>query len=229
MFAKYPENQIRFLIFAAAAIIHILLLFFAVLPAGAKYIDSKQNQESAVIKLINIEERTPEPPPVIRLPPPAEPYIETSADYPDNTSETIAENIIVTEEKPDQAEMSAPVNGSAEGISAEIKQEYLPVNRITDPPGMPENEIRKALVYPPVALRARVQGIVYLDLFIDAQGNLADIKIYRETPENRGFAEAAVNAVKTAITNGGRIIPGKLNGENVAVQYRYPVEFRVSR
>jgi protein TonB len=61
---------------------------------------------------------------------------------------------------------------------------------------------------------------VILELFIDNQGVVRNIVVLRETPEGRGFAEAAVRAFQ-----GMRAVPAQANGENVAVRYRWPVRF----
>jgi protein TonB len=100
--------------------------------------------------------------------------------------------------------------------------EYLPMSRISVLPVLPEDQIRRATVYPPIALRSGIEGMVFLELFVDRQGEIRQISILRESPEGRGFGEAAVKAF-----TGIRGIPAQSNGENVAVRYRYPVRFTI--
>jgi protein TonB len=71
-------------------------------------------------------------------------------------------------------------------------------------------------------LRAKIEGMVYLELFVDRRGEVRRITVLRENPENRGFAEAAVKAFE-----GIRGVPAQANGATVAVRYRYPVRFAI--
>ena len=98
--------------------------------------------------------------------------------------------------------------------------EYLPQHRITQVPVLPEDEIRRATVYPPIAQRSNIEGVVYLELFIDRQGNVQNVRILRENPPGRGFGEAAVRAFR-----GIRGKPAESDGVPVAVRYRYNINF----
>jgi protein TonB len=71
-----------------------------------------------------------------------------------------------------------------------------------------------------MALRAKIEGMVYLELFVDRHGQVQQIRILRENPENRGFGEAAIKAFQ-----GMKGEPAQANGTAVAVRYRYPVRF----
>jgi protein TonB len=96
------------------------------------------------------------------------------------------------------------------------------MHRISAPPVFDEGEIIRALVYPPIALRSGLEGMVYLELFIDREGSVQRITVLKEDPPERGFGEAAVNAFR-----GIRGKPAESNGQPVAVRYRYPVRFRM--
>jgi protein TonB len=96
------------------------------------------------------------------------------------------------------------------------------MHRISTPPVFSERDILRALVYPPIPLRSGLEGIVYLDLFIDREGLVRRITILREDPPDRGFGEAAVKAFE-----GMRCKPAEANGQAVGVRYRYPVRFRI--
>jgi protein TonB len=132
--------------------------------------------------------------------------------------EALAETMIETDEAPDQTVVSgiiAPSYGSGQ-------EDYLPMHRVSVAPVFSENEIRDRLIYPPIALRAKLEGIVYLELSVDRRGQVRQITVLRETPENRGFAEAAVKAFE-----GIQGVPAQANGAAVAVRYRYPVRFAI--
>jgi protein TonB len=135
--------------------------------------------------------------------------------------EAIAETMIETDEEPDQIVVSGIIapRQSAYGYGQE---EYLPMHRVSVPPVFSEKEIKDRLVYPPIALRAKIEGMVYLELFVDRYGEIQRITVLRESPENRGFSEAAVKAFE-----GIRGSPAQANGAAVAVRYRYPVRFAI--
>jgi protein TonB len=198
-------GKIRFFIFLFACVVHALLLVFVVFRVGT----AKQAEEvpASIMKLVDVREETPPPPP----PPPEKP-----PEIFQNTVEAVAETMVETDEVPDEA-VSETVPYTEE---REEQIEFLPMSRISELPVFPEDQIRAAIVYPPIARRSGIEGVVYLELFVDRQGEIRQISILRETPEGRGFGQAAVNAFK-----GIRGRPAKSNGQEVAVRYRYPVRF----
>ena len=52
------------------------------------------------------------------------------------------------------------------------------------------------LVYPPIALRQRVDGIVELNVLVDEKGNVADVTVVTAAGGRTGLSEAAVENVK---------------------------------
>jgi protein TonB len=198
-------GKIRFLIFLFAALLHALLLIFV-----AFHIETTEKEEevpASIMKLVDVREETPPPPPPERPP-----------EILQNTVETVAETMIETEEIPNEV-----ISAIAPRVERQEEQiEFLPMNKISVLPMFPEDQIRGAIVYPPIALRSGIEGVVYLELFVDRQGEIRQINILRETPEGRGFGEAAVNAFK-----GIRGTPAQSNGREVAVRFRYPVRFTI--
>ncbi|MDR0312226.1 MAG: energy transducer TonB [Treponema sp.] len=201
---KEKENSLRLNIFLLVLLFHLGLLAFLVFPA-AKELNIETSQ-AVVINLIDIDE---EPPPV---------YLNTLPEIFTNTVEAIAENIIEVDEVPDLI-ITQGIIYTYETVEVAVI-EYLPMSKISKEPIFPEDQIRRNLVYPRIALNSGIEGTVYLELFIDSQGNIRDIQILRENPENRGFGEAAKNAF-----SGIKVTPAEADGRNVAVRYRYPVRF----
>jgi protein TonB len=198
----FNSPRTRFIAFAAVALLHILLLRFVAFQMEI----AARNEEPAagVMKLVDVEEELPPPPP----------------DMPrSNTSESVAETMLESDVEPPPYTAYAP----AAAIVIPEQIEYLPQHRISVLPVLPEEEIRRATVYPPIARRSNIEGVVYLELFIDRQGIVRDVRILRETPQDRGFGEAAVNAFR-----GIRGKPAEANGEAVAVRYRYNISFRLN-
>jgi protein TonB len=174
------------------------------------------------MKLVDVEEAPPPAPkPVPKARPPA---VKPAENTP--VSPVVAENTMTSTTAP--AASSAPQetasanNNAASGNGAGEAINFLPMSKITKLPQFPEAQIRANVVYPPIALRAGIEGVVYLELFVDAQGNVRDIHILREKPEGRGFGEAATNAFR-----GIKAVPAEADGKPAAVRYRYPVRFKI--
>lgn len=128
-------------------------------------------------------------------------------------------------------EAPAPVEVAAAPPSAappsnrppvQAEETYLPQNQVSVMPFFNDRDIRSRLVYPPIALRSGIEGTVYLELYIDSDGNVRRVEILKEDPTGRGFGEAAANAF-----TGLRGKPAEANGKLVAVRYRYPVRFKM--
>jgi protein TonB len=207
-------NFTRLILFLTVAVAHLLLiLFFAItVDAGIQTAE----QPPSVMKLTDFEEEAPPPPPPPEIPPP---------EVPQSAVESIAETMIETEEVPEDQEVVAPgtlIPPQAPVQAAAEEERYLPMHLVSVAPVCSEREVLSALVYPPIALRAGITGIVYLELFIDRHGEIRQITVLRENPAGRGFGEAAVNAFR-----GLRAKPAEANGEAVAVRYRYPVRFTI--
>ena len=189
--------RVRLVSFAAVAVLHIMLLLFVAFRMEI----AVKNEEpvAGVMKLVDVQEELPPPPP------PDIPYT--------NTQESIAETMIETEVEPPSFVAYAP---QTEQI------QYLRQHEISIVPVLPEDEILRKMIYPPIAQRSNIEGTVFLELFIDRQGNVRDARILRENPPDRGFGEAAVNAFK-----GIKGKPAQANGVPVAVRYRYNLRFEL--
>ena len=191
------EKRLRLAVFAAVAIAHVLLLLFFVINVRAA---SQSEQENArVMKVTDLEE----------APPPPEENIPIV--------EAIAETMIETDTEPVQL-VVAPGSLNA----APSWDDYLLIHQVSVPPKLDEREIASALVYPPIALRSGITGRVILELFVDKNGFVQQVRIMMEEPPDRGFGEAAVRAF-----TGRRGEPAFANGEPVSARYRYPVRFEI--
>ena len=208
---RYREKRIRLLLFVAVGILHGALLIFVAFPGATKRAAGEESK-AVIIRVIDVQEEIRLPPP----PPPRERPPEAS-----NTIEAVAETIVETDEVQEEVVI---VSGIIAPVHVETAQEeaveYLPMGRISVLPVLPIDQIRQATVYPPIALRSGIEGTVILELFVDPQGVIRNITILQETPANRGFGEAAVNALKGVVA-----IPGEADGQKVGVRYRYPIRF----
>ena len=204
-------NRVRMISFAVVALLHLILIFFVVFRIET-YINPPE-PVAGVMKLMDLREEIPPPPP----PPPPPP--ERKFDVPEEYQSEFAETMIETDETP------PPITHEYLPVIPIIEQpiEYLPQYKISVLPVLPDDQIRRATVYPPIAQRSGVEGTVYLDLFIDSQGFVRNVIILKETPLGRGFGEAAVNAFK-----GIHGKPAEANGVPVAARYRYNISFKLN-
>ena len=198
-------GKVRFLTFTAVAILHILLIMLVAFNMDT--IIAVPEPVAGVMKLVDVEERI--------LPPPVRPVEPIT-----NTIETVAETMIETDETPPPMVVSEPA--PAPPPSEEII--YLQQHLVTTLAVLPDSEFLRAVVYPSIALRSGIEGTVYLELYIDRNGNIREVIILRESPVGRGFGEAAVNALK-----GLKAKPAEANGEPVASRLRYNYTFKIKQ
>ena len=206
----FPAGRIRLIIFITVAILHVVLILSVAFHIRTSI--SQPEPVAGVMRLFDIEEALPPPPPDV-IPE----TIQT------NTEELVAENMIETDEEPPPviSSYSGPI-GTAGSTGAEHIN-YLRMSEITVSPGLPEDQIVRNTVYPPIAQRSNKEGVVFLELFIDRQGNVRQVNILREDPPDHGFGQAAVNAFR-----GIRGKPAEANGEPVAVRFRYRFTFKLN-
>ena len=212
---------IKLITFALVAVLHVFVIVYV-----AFRMDIKVNSPApvaGVMKLFDVDEEMPLL--LAAAPPSPPPLSEENSDMPPLEQELIAENLVETDETPPPSMIGGRVSPDIVGVrggtgSGQIN--YLPQRLVSKVPVLPEDEIRRATIYPPIAQRSNIEGSVYLELFVDRQGNVREVGIIRENPPNRGFGQAAVNAFK-----GIRGIPAEANGEPVAVRYRYNVSFKL--
>jgi protein TonB len=201
------EHLARVISVAVIATIHILLLCFLVFDI--ELVRVPPDPPVTVMKLVDIEEYTPPPPPPLTVAQPIQ-----------NTAETVAEEIIEVEEPVPSAEVSAPVESAETSTETVAGPDYLPPHKISVPPEFDRRELHRRTVYPPIAQRSGIEGTVYLDLFIDREGYVRNVVVLKETPEGRGFADAAIKAFQDF-----RASPAQANGKDVAVRYRWLFRF----
>ena len=77
-------------------------------------------------------------------------------------------------------------------------------------------------VYPELARKASIEGVVYLDILVDKEGKVRDIQVLKGSGTNVGFEESAVQAVKQWTFS-----PAIQNGKPVACWLTQPIKFQV--
>jgi protein TonB len=174
-----------------AILIHVLLLFFAVFTI--KTAVSAAAERPDVMKITDIQEELPKLPPSIST-----------------TTETVAEIMVES----DDAVSGETYTGGGDAI------DFLPMHLVSQLPRFSEEELKRRVIYPPIAQRSEIEGTVYLEVFVDREGLVRSVTVLKEDPPDRGFGESAQKAFL-----GLKGSPAVANGQEVAVRYRYPVRF----
>lgn len=184
-------------------------------PVKQQEIDESKYE---ILKLIDIVEYVPPAPEPEPVSAPVEEVVQVE-------NQPVASEIIQEVEEAVQEIHEEPVIHSEEqtshnvGTSASSEEiEYLSQGKISVPPEIPAKEILTKIVYPPMAHRQGIQGVVYLELYIDQNGNIRKAVVLKDP--GYGFAEAALAAL-----DGIKCVPAQSNGKNVAVRFKYPVKF----
>ena len=221
------SKLLRPILLIIVAAIHVLLLLNYVFKI--KITLQETPEPVRVMRVFDLDEQLPPPPPPPPRPPPPPVQRQTET----LQVESIAEIMVETDEVPDQeivapgtivveyeSEPAPPVVAPVVTPPVSVWDEYLPIHRVSDPPKFNEREIMADVVYPPIAQRSGIEGQVILELFVDRNGVIQQVRILQETPPDRGFGEAAVRAF-----TGKRGTPASADGVPVAARFRYPVRF----
>ncbi len=83
-------------------------------------------------------------------------------------------------------------------------------------------ELQKHLVYPKIARRANIEGIVYLRVLVSANGITEKVETLKAKPANIGFDESAIEAVKKV-----RWVPARQRDRKIRVWVSIPVVFKL--
>ncbi len=187
----HNKNLRTYLTIFIAVAAHLMLFLIITINPGKK----QQREDTSIFKIVEVQEIIP---PEIQQ----EEEIEIKQDEVIiQRQDAIAEDVIETDKEVREVEIN-----------------YLPQHMISELPVPPINEIKSRIIYPPLAQRQGIEGVVFLELYIDQNGELRNIVVLRDP--GYGFAESAISALQ-----GIKFIPAKSNGVPVAVKYRYPFRF----
>lgn len=77
-------------------------------------------------------------------------------------------------------------------------------------------------VYPEMARRAGIEGVVWVNALVDKEGKVRDVIIVKDSGANAGFEEAAIDAAKKTTWK-----PAISNGQPVALWVTYKIVFKL--
>ncbi|MCI0531179.1 MAG: energy transducer TonB [candidate division Zixibacteria bacterium] len=86
----------------------------------------------------------------------------------------------------------------------------------------PKPITKDAPVYPDMARRSNIEGVVYLKLLIDKEGKVRDVQVLKKAAADLGFEDSAVEAAWKWTFS-----PAIQNGKPIAVWTTIPVRFTV--
>jgi protein TonB len=96
---------------------------------------------------------------------------------------------------------------------------FIAVEEMPEPLGGLKS-IQEKIVYPEIALRARVEGKVFVKAFVDETGKVTSAEIVKGI--GAGCDEAAIDAVLQT-----KFSPGKQRGRPIKVQVTIPIVFKL--
>ncbi|MEE9289255.1 MAG: energy transducer TonB [Bacteroidota bacterium] len=197
---KYPRVFELSLIIALG----VMIISFRFIPIyGEKSGPLKYEQELVQVEDIENTRQENRPPPPPRPPIP----IEAPSD------EVLDDIDIIDTELDITADVAPPPSDFDE------ETYFLAVEDMPDIIGGLES-IQRNVIYPDLAIRAGVEGTVYVTAFVDEKGIVTKTEIAKGI--GAGCDEAASWAVSKA-----RFIPGKQRGKPVKVRVSIPIRFRI--
>ena len=189
---KY-KPLVRPLLFSLVIAIHVIVLICVKFSVSSAA--QEEEKVAEIFKLVDVEEFVPPPPP---------PPVIEKKEVVVNTVKN-SENIQETEKEVVEVE----------------DIDYIPQHKISVVPEIPTKQILSKIEYPKMAMKQGIEGVVYLELFIDEYGNIRRVNVLKDP--GYGFADAAVAALE-----GISCKPAMMNDKPVAVRFRYPVRFVLS-
>jgi protein TonB len=184
----------------------IIVLLFKLFPEYNPKIEIRSTQKEYVrfddVELTRQINRPP-PPPRPSIP------IETTSDEPLDDIPLQDSELNLAEEVP-----PPPPSGSDDEESYFVAVEDMPqlIGGI--------EKLRNSVVYPELAVRAGIQGKVFVMAYVNPEGNVVRAELVKGI--GGGCDEAAIDAVIKA-----KFIPGKQRGKPVKVKVVIPIQFRL--
>ncbi|MFQ5822532.1 MAG: energy transducer TonB [bacterium] len=150
----------------------------------------------------------------IRRPsPPARPSVPIPTE-----EESIPEDVTIASTEIDFFDIPPPP-------SPPEKDEELPIFVAYDEPPQIIGgfvELQKHLKYPQIAVKAEIEGLVFVKVLVGVEGRIEKMEIIKAKPANIGFEESAMEAIKKV-----RWKPAKQRDKKIRVWVTIPVQFQL--
>ncbi len=210
---------------AALAILGTVMLF--------TYLQSRETEAVHVVRIKTLAELAPPPsmtarPPQIQVAQPkiAPPSIGIPTPVPD---EEVAEEVKFAT-RAELAQLAAPITstqgagGTGDSLVIDIPdEEFMPApDDFVPVEELPVMVYEEPPIYPEMAERAGIEGVVWVRALVDREGKVRDAIIQKASGTNAGFEEAALEAAHKY-----RYKPAIQNGKPTPVWVSYRVVFEL--
>jgi len=182
-------------------------LFFPNIDSG----NSGPMYSQDVVNIEEIENTRQE----VKPPPPPKPQIPIEA-----PSDEAIEDVDISSELDLNREMEPPPPPKPPKEDLEDESYFAVVEDLPKIVGGLQ-AIQEKVVYPEFAVRAGIEGTVYLLVYIDKTGKVTKVEVQKGI--GAGCDEAAIEAVKKV-----KFIPGKQRGKPVNVKMSIPIRFKLT-
>ena len=214
------------LFFLIALFIHSLIYFFPTLNIKEAVIQEKDTKNKInTFRMVDLPvQKAKKSPPAQKKSPPVQ--RKNSFTQKDNKPQVQNnENIQPQEPLPQNEPVTETTNSEEIPTTTSNEETFFHAAEVAVLPSLPVRLLRQRLHYPQDARRRGIEGVVYLQLYINSKGVVEKVEILQEKPNSSyGFGIAAKNALL-----GIKGTPAKNNGKAVGVIFRYPVRFTLEK
>ena len=214
------------LFFFIALFIHSLIYFFPTLNIKEAVIQEKDTKNKInTFRMVDlpVQKAKKSPPPQKKSPPVQKKNSFTQKDNKPQVQNN--ENIQPQEPLPQNEPVTETTNSEEIPTTTSNEETFFHAAEVAVLPSLPVRLLRQRLRYPQEARRRGIEGVVYLQLYINSKGVVEKVEILQEKPDSSyGFGIAAKNALL-----GIKGTPAKNNGKAVGVIFRYPVRFTLKK
>ena len=221
------------LFFFIALFIHSLIYFFPTLNIKDAVIQEKDTKNKInTFRMVDlpVQKAKKSPPPQKKSPPPQKksPPVQKKNSFTQKDNKPQVqnnENIQPQEPLPQNEPVTETTNSEEIPTTNSNEETFFHAAEVAVLPSLPVRLLRQRLHYPQDARRRGIEGVVYLQLYINSKGVVEKVEILQEKPNSSyGFGIAAKNALL-----GIKGTPAKNNGKAVGVIFRYPVRFTLEK
>ncbi len=220
----YQNNMLLATIITASAVGLIWLSIF--IYQKATYVEL---EDIPVVTIESVMDLGP-PPTIVKKPPQIEISTQKIAQPKVGIPKPVADDEItedvVLATKEELADINVNLDFGTDGnTKIEIRDEILPqqgafVKREVEPAFIE----RVVPVYPELAKRAGLEGVVWVQVLVDKTGKVRDVKVAKASGANAGFEQAAVDAAWKC-----KFSPAIQNGRPIAVWATFPFRFTLKK
>ncbi len=216
MIKKNPKYDIKLKyrkVFEISFVIALLLLIvaFKTVPNIEKTNAVIQNAQ----EIIQVEDVIRTKVDLPKPPPPPKPLIPIEAPEDEELTDVeIEDNNLNIEENAGEPKLIEENDNTEDFI-------FIPVAEVMPEPIGGIQAIQKKIVYPELAVKAGIQGKVFVKAFVDEKGNVIKTEIIKGI--GVGCDEAAIAAIMKT-----KFKPGKQRGKPVKVQVSIPIFFKLN-